>query len=143
SQDRIAKLANLPRRASIGDVFDINRGRQALRTDMHDRIEPGNAAIGPVDDVPDGVYRKIHEHSMVCDIRQSGARDDLPPASDYGCAHVLFLSLSLNLGGAVDQLDFQRHEFGLTASLDFFGEEAGIERLHSILRPPGTQIAKQ
>src|SRR5690606_15865728 len=91
SQDRLAKLANLPRRASIGDVFDINRGRQALRTDMHDRIEPGNAAIGPVDDVPDGVYRKIHEHSMVCDIRQSGARDDLPPASDYGCAHVLFL----------------------------------------------------
>ena len=67
-QNGLSQLSYVFRRSRWRCIFYLDGRGQALRPDVHDRIEAGNAICRAFDDFADRPYRQIYEQRVIGDI---------------------------------------------------------------------------
>jgi hypothetical protein len=142
-ENGIGEAASVRATFRSGRIRQLDRRCDALRPDVHHRLQSGNTLWRTLDDLAHKARWELSEKGVIGDISDAAARQDPATAFDDGGADVLLLVERDPIIGAEDQFDFQLHQLVVSPLVELLGEDIAISGLNPVKRSPRPEIAKE
>lgn len=100
----------------------VDSCHDALRPNVHDRLDPGQTAGTTLDDRSNGCDRQFGKYSVVGNVIQSGATEKLAAALPDNGRYRRFTDRPCLWRGAKDEFDLERNEFVIHPTFDLLSQ---------------------
>gem|GEM_PF-5989143 len=130
------------RRSSQQKIIGVNFRDDALRANVHDRLDTGQAAGSPLHDRPNCCHWQLGKDGVVGDVIQSGATEKSTTTLPDRLHDRRFTDRTCVGIRTEHQFDFKRNKLVVGPTFDFLSQDIRVQSLDAIGRTPNTKVAK-